>query len=101
MTSSAHPPTSIWLCVVSLLTILTPALALGQPFQGRFSGQISGTPAVMQLQQQQTQVSGQIDASGYLYRLQGTVQQSRVTGNYSIRRRAAKCSLRCSSRAQD
>jgi hypothetical protein len=49
-------------------------------FAGRYQGSIQGTPASMTLEQQGATVSGGIDASGYPYRLQGTVSGGKLSG---------------------
>jgi hypothetical protein len=67
-----------------LLTLqLICLMSLAQNLTGSYAGDIAGTPAVLQLKQSGAQLSGQIDASGYLYTLQGNANQGRGSGTLS------------------
>ncbi|GBD32451.1 hypothetical protein HRbin33_01416 [bacterium HR33] len=50
---------------------------------GTFRGDIAGTPSTAVLSQQGSNLSGEIDAGGYRYLLQGTVAGNRATGTMS------------------
>ena len=51
-----------------------------QGWSGTYNGNISGTPAIMTLQQNGNQLNGQIDAGGYIYILKGTANDNKSEG---------------------
>ena len=51
-----------------------------QTFSGAFNGDINGTPATLTLQENGSQISGQINASGYIYTLNGTANGNNTNG---------------------
>lgn len=57
-----------------------PAGSAGAAWAGTYNGNINGTPATLNLQQNGNQISGQINAGGYLYNLQGNTSGNESQG---------------------
>ncbi|MBT8270368.1 MAG: hypothetical protein KJO39_10720 [Bacteroidia bacterium] len=65
---------------LTLLTLISAFCMQAQTLTGTYNGNIDGTPATLTLQQEGVDVSGQINANGYLYNLSGKANGSRSQG---------------------
>ena len=65
---------------LSCLTLLLSFCLQAQTLSGTYNGNIEGTPAKLGLKQDGGNLSGQIDANGYIYNLRGTVNGNRTQG---------------------
>lgn len=64
-----------------ILSLLFPLSHSGQTvFSGTYQGNLDGTPATCSLTQSDLQLSGKIDASGYIYQLSGTAHNTQADG---------------------
>ncbi len=52
-------------------------------WSGDFNGNIAGTPSVLSLTQNGSQISGKIDAGGYIYNIQGSATGNQAQGQVS------------------
>ena len=50
---------------------------------GNYTGSISGTPATLSIKQNGSSIQGQIDASGYIYKLSGSAAGQSASGTLS------------------
>lgn len=64
----------------TLCLLLSMPNSFTQSFAGAYSGDIAGVPASLQFQQAESQLTGKIDAQGYIYNLQGTAQGQKASG---------------------
>ena len=66
--------------VAFFLLLLSFSLYAQSPFTGTYQGNVEGSPATCTLKQIQSQLSGQVNAIGYIYQLSGTVEGNSASG---------------------
>ena len=70
---------------ISFLLLLTACITIDAQsdhasWTGSYNGNIYGTPSVLSLTESGTQITGKIDASGYIYELSGNLENNQLTG---------------------